>query len=346
MRCEITINQPDKSDWANLYQSAITFKEVTPWDWIDSDEFFAIENPDNGEVGYCSILGSGEEEFGLGMFLGDEGYDRYVRIIEEEAESEDFENIVMTRSISMLLVDRNVLDKQDREIIRSLGLSFRGRNAWPFFRSRQPGYAAWFLEKGEVLFLTAAIKQALIITEEVRSGKLDLLERVSENLILTRYYRDGKWKEKWRSIPVSNQRKDTNAEDIDAVKGAELYLIHNQKGEHSGVWELDIFILPLPIGLASDKPYFPICFLAVENKMGLILDTGLTEPWLTLSEKQDEVIQILKKAKQLPREIRVKSDTVRRIIEPITNILGIKLQITSIPILEQVKSSLYNHFSR
>ena len=96
---------------------------------------------------------------------------------------------------------------------------------------------------------------------------------------------------------------------------------------------------------AGETPHFPICFLAVETKLGLVLDTNLTEPWLTFSEKQGEVIQILRKAKQLPREIRVKSDKVRRIVEPITSILGIKLRVTSLPMLEQARGSLYEHFS-
>ena len=99
------------------------------------------------------------------------------------------------------------------------------------------------------------------------------------------------------------------------------------------------------IGLRSERPHFPLCFLAVETKLGLVLDTNLTEPWLTFSEKQGEVIQILRKAKQLPREIRVKSDKVRRIVEPITSILGIKLQVASLPMLEQAKASLDEHLS-
>lgn len=169
--------------------------------------------------------------------------------------------------------------------------------------------------------------------------------REPENLVLTRCYRGGKWDKEWRSAPILSQGQETYAENIDSVREAELYLLHDQAGEHSGIWELDIFMLPVPIGSTSDRPHFPICFLAVESKLGLILGTNLTEPWLTFSEKQDEVIQILRKANQLPREIRVKSEKVRRILEPITSILGIKLRVTSLSMLEQAKASLYEHFS-
>ena len=139
--------------------------------------------------------------------------------------------------------------------------------------------------------------------------------------------------------------QEPHAENIDAAKEVELHLLRSRVSGLSGCWELDIFALPMPIGQVPERPHFPICFLAVETKLGLVLGTNLTEPWLSLSQKQDEVIQILRKANQLPREIRVKSNKVRQIMQPITTILGIKLRVGPLPMLEQAKSSLYEHFS-
>jgi hypothetical protein len=340
------MNQPIKNDWAALYQTAIMFKETAPWNWMDSDELFAVENPHNGEVGYCSILGSGGEELGLGIFIGEDGYNRYIRVIEGKSELLDnIEESIMVRSLSMLLVDRDMLHKKDREVIHLLGLRFRGRNAWPLFRSQYPGYLPWFLEKEEAIFLTTAIQQALVVANEVRNGKLNLLEGAIENLVLTRYYHGSKWDKEWRRAPVSSQGQETHVENVEPVKEAELYLLHDHINKYGGVWELDIFVLPVPIGSTSGRPYYPICFLVVENELGLILGTNLAKPWLTFSEKQDEVIQIIRKANQLPHEIRVKSDKMRRILEPITSILGIKLRVTSLPMMEQAKASLYERFS-
>lgn len=339
------MNETSKGDWSVLYQAAIAFQQAAPWEWMDNEDLFAIENPGDAEVGYCSILGAGGEEFGLGIFLGEDGYHRYIKVISEEVEPEDLEESMMVRGISMLFVDRDVLQKKDREVIRSLGLRFRGRNAWPFFRSQRSGYAPWFLEKGEVLFLSAAIQQSLVVADEVRGGKLDLSEGEPENLTLTRFYRDGKWHEEWRKAPKLGQQQETHAENIDLVKEAELYLLRGRAGAITERWELDIFALPIPIGPRSRRPHFPLCFLAVETKLGLILGANLTEPWLTFSEKQDEVIQILRKANQLPFEIRVKSDKVKRIVEPITKVLDIKLRVGSLPMLEQAKASLDEHLS-
>ena len=340
------VKQPGRSDWAALYQAAITFKETAPWEWMDNEDLFAVENPDDGEVGYCSVLGAGGEEFGLGMFVGEEGYHRYKNLISEEVDSDDdLEESIMTRGISMLLVDRGVLQKEDHEIIRSLGLRFRGRNAWPSFRSQRPGYVPWFLEENEVRFLTAALHQALAVANEVRDGTLDIRAPQRENLVLTRCYRGGRWLGEWQRTPAPSQQSEETADGIDAVKEAELHLL-SRAPKVSETWEIDIFILPIPIGSVSEAPHFPSCFLLVERKLGLIIGTNLTEPWLTVAEKQDEVIQILKKVKQIPSEIRVKTNKVKRIVEPITSILGIKLRVGSLPMLERAKASLYEHSSR
>jgi len=75
----------------------------------------------------------------------------------DEAEPEELDEKIMVPLLTMLFVDRDKLWKEDREVIHSLGLRFRGRNAWPLFRSQRAGYAPWLLEKDEVLFLTTAI---------------------------------------------------------------------------------------------------------------------------------------------------------------------------------------------
>lgn len=59
------MNEPAKGNWSALYQAAIAFQQAAPWECMDNEDLFAVENPDDGEVGYCSILGSGGEEFDL-----------------------------------------------------------------------------------------------------------------------------------------------------------------------------------------------------------------------------------------------------------------------------------------
>ena len=340
------MENPSLEEWVKLFKITERFKEVSPWQWIASEYIFAVVNPQDGEIGYCSILGNGEDEFGLGIFLGEKGYERYLSIISSEPGVDDYFDSIMTPLLSLLFADRQDMQKQDLEIIRSLGLKFRGRNSWPQFRSQRPGYAPWFLEKEEALFLTIALEQSLMIADRVRNSNLDLYEKVDEDRILTRYYSNGEWREEWRQPEMSQQRTSKSEETTaDIVNEAELILIRDSSGKPQGSWELDIFIFPVPIGPLPSRPYFPLCFLTVERQQGIIIDTQMIEPWATVSQQRDVIVQILRKAEQLPRNIHVGSPRVAGILEPITRSLGIDLHMGAIPMLEECKQSLDDYLS-
>lgn len=327
---------PSKTDWAKLYQTSIQFKDAAPWEWMGNADIFAVENATTGEIGYCSILGNGGQEFGLGIFLGEEGYGRYIRLMSDEPVSDDFTENVMTPMLSLLFSDRSDLQREDIVTIRSLGLQFRGRNAWPMFRSQRPGYAPWFLDEGEAVFLASAVGQALEVANMVRGGQLDLYERVDDNLILTRRYRDGEWGEFWSKEPMPQRASPLANPVVSEAVVAKM-------ATKAGVWEFDIFAIPSPIGPRSTKPYFPLSFLAVDAGPGLVVANETSEPWLDIAQKQKTVLEILEKADPPPRAINVKSNQVKNALQPITKMLGIGLRLKETPTLDAFKSSLIEY---
>ncbi len=137
------MEQPTQSEWDDLYRVAMDFKEMAPWQWMTDADLFGVENPRDGETGWCAILGSEGQEFGLLVFLGAEGFQMYNRIAMDEAGAKSFEVWARVPLLSMMFVDRQELQQRDHEMIRSLGLRFRGRNAWPLFRCQRPGYVSW-----------------------------------------------------------------------------------------------------------------------------------------------------------------------------------------------------------
>ncbi len=338
------MDEPNNSDWAALYEAAIKFKEASPWRWIASDELFAIENPENAAVAYCTVLGGRGEEFGMGIYMGDEGYRTFTRLLAEEVEPGDFLEIMKTPLISMLLVDRGTLDKRDLDVIHSLGLHSRGKSGWPFFRSKHPGSIPWFLERNEALFLTTIIQQALILADRVRLDGLDLLKEEKRGRVLSRYRRDGEWQEKWQKPKQSGVRTRTDA--LDPVNEARLHLLSTRAGKASGSCDLDVFTLPVGIRSQTERPYLPLCFMVVERKQGLIVGSDITEPWLTLGDKQVELIEILSKVDPLPCEIWVRSKRMMEMLGPITRPLGINLRMGPQPKLEKAKANLCNRFSK
>jgi hypothetical protein len=311
---------------------------------MGNGDVFAVENPRNGELGYCSIMGEGEEEFGLAVFQGNQGYRRFVEIMNSEGtDQDDFEKTIMAPQLTLLMVDRREMEKEDISVISSLGLKFRGTNAWPIFRCIKPGYFPWFLEKDEVIFLTIALERAITISIKVRDNNLDLFEKEDEERLLTCRYRDSQWVEEWGSPVLSEPKPTVEEESLSPVQEAELLLIRNSAGKPGGTWEFDIFLAPLPVGPQGTRPYFPLCFLAVETKLGLILSAEMTEPWITNAAKMDIFIKIMQKSGRIPRNIHVKSETIKKLIAPIARSLEIKIRIEPLTLLDEARAEMENH---
>ena len=87
----------------------------------------------------------------MSLYLGSEGIHGYLSL-QELGPFADPEDLIQIPQLQASFEDREQLDKRDREVIKELGLKFRGRNAWPMFRSYRPSLFPWFLESGEVLF--------------------------------------------------------------------------------------------------------------------------------------------------------------------------------------------------
>jgi hypothetical protein len=294
--------EPDKLDWSNLFQAAHQFLQAAPWEWINSEEILAIENVMSGEVGYCSILGSGRQEYGIGIYMGDTGFLAFLKLVAGKIKPERFFDDANFSMLSMLLVDRYTLQKKDLEIIRSTKLQFRGKNAWPLFRSMLPGYIPWFFNKNEALYMTNVLQQVLLVADRIKRNELEITGKESKIRVLTRCFREGKWIDEWRQ-PKPAAKTPQMEEAIGAVKEAQLLLMKNSAGPLKGEWELDMFTLPGPVKSDSGRPFYPTCILIADRNQGLVLNVKLIEPQLPPSSKQDELIRILKESRPMPAAI-------------------------------------------
>lgn len=78
-------------------------------------------------------------------------------MIEGEIDGEEDDIFAMQNCLKLELGPRSDLRTEDHAVIRKLGIAFRGKNAWPQFRSLLPGYIPWFLTEPEARFLTIAL---------------------------------------------------------------------------------------------------------------------------------------------------------------------------------------------
>src|SRR5215218_2201925 len=165
---------PGIREWRRLYESAVRIKEMSPWEWMTETDVFGVRSPETGELGFVSVMGLLGEHYAVNLYLGSEGIHGFLDL-QEMGPFADPGDLIQVPQIQASFEDRVELDKRDREIIKDPGLKFRGRNAWPMFRSYCPSLLPWFLEAGEVRFLSCALEQLADVAPRFREDS-SLLE--------------------------------------------------------------------------------------------------------------------------------------------------------------------------
>lgn len=64
-----------------LYQAAIEFRKMSPWQWVTEHHLFAVQDPETKETGFCCITGSKGEHLALNVYLGIAGLKGYFEML-------------------------------------------------------------------------------------------------------------------------------------------------------------------------------------------------------------------------------------------------------------------------
>lgn len=337
------------AEWERLYELAEKLKAVEPWDWMDEQDIFGVQNPETGETGFVSIMGSLYEHLAMGVYLGAEGLFGYWDISDRinDIENDPFAMFEIPQ-LQASFEDREMLEKQDRDIIKKLGLKFRGSQNYPLFRCIRPGFLPYFVECDEARFLIYAMEQTIAMLPRFYDEEY-LLPDPCEDLILVRVpeQENGKvvWHDEIRQIP----RPETP--EIDFELPEDMIDVLKKAPQNKGlVVEVDLFYAPTPIGEKGKRPFIPKMLLITDSKRGLILDCELIKPEATVAESVAKVphhlIESLLKLADRPGEINVNNGVLFEAFKTFTQQINVKLRQTdSLPTMEEARDSLSSYFN-
>ncbi|MDU2243247.1 MAG: hypothetical protein E7E23_22015 [Paenibacillus sp.] len=269
--------EPTNQDWLELYEAAGEFKKLKPWEWLSNVHLFGVRSPRDHLTGYCCVMGSGKEVFGLAVYLGTEGLQTVLDLLNGEFTGDP---LFAQHCYMLSFGSRDELYPEEYERVKELDLSLNGKNAWPSFRLYEPGYVPWPLsDREDVAFFTDIIKQAMEVSRSHRQDPDVLLEGNGERF-LVRIPVAGKddgtteWISEWREPDPADRPlvPSGRAVVVDELRMAKARRAVN--GD-AGVWEVDSFFIPMPI--EEERPFYPTMNVIADQETGQVLHYGLTK---------------------------------------------------------------------
>lgn len=333
-------------EWRALYNEAIAFLKLAPWEWLDDTDLFGVQDPESSEIAWCSVMGGLGQFYALGAYLGSEGLETYLRLANGKASQEDA--LFQSRMLMVSFEDRNSVDEEDRKIIKQLGLKLRGRNGWVVFRRHDPGYFPWYVERGDVRRLTVILQQAIVVAREAAEVPYHLLSE-EEGMYLVRVPARGAngtaWEDR-RIRPETGARKSkqsTSAFSFDQVRAQRL------KGaipKGDAILEMALVSFPMPIREKDERPCFPMAFIVMDHEGGLALATELFPMPALATALPDLVLAFLEGTQYLPQRILIEDGTLHEVLKPMAKALGISLKKErKLPHVSEMTADLLNNLA-
>ncbi|MBN1200787.1 MAG: hypothetical protein JXJ20_02920 [Anaerolineae bacterium] len=338
----MTYHEPTLDEWRKLYDVTARVKEAAPWKWLIEIDMFGVQNPETDAIGFVSVMGELGEHFAVAVYLGVEGLGGFWRMQQGPPEMTRPELLLETPQLQASFEDRDILRDQDRAVIKRLGLKFRGKSAWPMFRSYIPGYAPWFVESAEAQFLTHVLEQTLDVAQRVKENP-DLLTVQSETSYLVRVSHNEGDTLKWQDqiINISPPEAPLLAIQMDMALLERLKRLPKR-----GRMEIDLFMLLSVIQEKRDeRPIFPYVLMAVDGTTGAVVgydmlhaDPALQTVWESVPLS---MARVFGQMGYLPRRVSVSSDLMLQLLRPLADELDFRVrQVASLPKLDPARESM------
>lgn len=332
-------DEPDGDVWPDLLAKAKEFSKLKPWETMADNDIFAVVDPVSGEMLFCSVLGAGDDTFGLGVYIGKAGYSVLLDVL--EGVDNTFDTLLRQRSFLMSFEDREDLHKKDYELIKQYGVTFRGRKAWPAFLSMKPGTEPWSMEPEEVRTMLVAIGEAIDVYKQVKGG-LELPDVYLEDQVLARVPEDEE------GTVLENKYLDlTDYEDDEpetpALAISELEIKRMQKIRMSlpTVLEFSIVHLDMPVqNNPGERPVFPMLVIGIDESEGTVGYQNLVMGSADAGDIQRELLYMLEGVGGIPETLMMDPKTAFS-LESVIDTLGLEVDIQeSLPLVDRIVEEL------
>jgi hypothetical protein len=319
------ITSSNRHIWENLFQAAIDFRDLKPWEWMYDADIFGVEDPETGEIGWCSVMGAGGQVYSLTVYPGEEGFYTFDRLASLDDETLETDYIAAGIEMKILQVEftgREEITDVDRAAFKALGLKFRGDGNWVQIREMQPGYMPWYLSDDQAVFLTHCLRQAIEVALRFQEDEDIIADHSGDPLVRTPDKTAGgiRWSDRYQPEP----------EWSPPPRKADPFLLNRAKKELKVTPTTSCFALDyIPGGFNAEgdeeRPFFSKIAIWMDYESGMILGTDLFTPKLFEISFDKVFFQKLHEFGSIPQQWLVDSRQAYHALEPIAHGLGSEL---------------------
>lgn len=312
---------PTPDQWRQLYSLGIKIRTMEPWNEFQDLDIITIEIPNKKEPYFCSVLGAGGKCFGINTFVGYEGLRNFLSIVDSECYIPMDYIMVEQSNLACFFGDKEMIPVEQKNILKDLGLKFRGKNKWIYFQSYKKGHMPSPLDRDEVDVLLICLKELINAIKDYKKYGLTL-DFQAGDVLVRRFYKD---KGQWRT---------TREELIQYLYGYPSLVLKDEllaaklkkRPRDEEVLEFDMIYLKISIeDERKERPIRPKLILIVDHYDGLIKGQSFFMP-------EDDEIQVIMELfinyimeYGRPREVYIRNPFIENILKDTCDICGVKL---------------------
>ncbi|MBT9777201.1 hypothetical protein GPL15_11875 [Clostridium sp. MCC353] len=260
--------------WRELYDLAIEIKKLEPWKYLWDMDLIEMHLPGYQEPVYCSVMGKGGECYGIGLYEGSEGLADFNMIATADKFMLPAAYVMGDQSnLSCYFGDREEVPREQKAVIKELGLKFRGRGQWIYFESFKKRYLSYIPDERETKVLLDTYRVLPIAIKAVIDHTVEI-DWDDDEILSCRFDEDKKiWN--MSAIPHPDcSRKYPYIQLTDDILKQKLKKMKRNKSEIA----LDLSYMHC--GVTDDKyerPMNPMVLVAVDVQADMIIDMHMMD---------------------------------------------------------------------
>lgn len=312
--------------WKRLVAAFHGFERLDPWDILDDEGLFGVENPLTRQMGYGCVMGALGQVRGLCLYRSEKSLEIYLKLMSDEIDPESDKVLGAQDALTAEWSEKKFLEAPDIALLKPLGVYDDALPIWPRFRSHVPRHRPWFLNEAETEFLTCGLRCAEDLVQRVDDSRLEW-PAPPQAIPIYRYVRSNKarralFKLDFGPLPRL-QPQPLAALRLDVSK-IQAILARSPRPDSS--WEADVFAAPMVIN-DRERPYIPLNVLVAQQVSGFIFDVQVEDPESEPAQMlADAILRAIERHGWLPSDVRVRDGELAAALAPLAKALGVPIR--------------------